>query len=88
MNLSSFTWLNDMIGSTGQKDSVLHWPPRSTDFSAYDFFLWGFIKDSAYVPSLPATMFELLNRITTAVEKVAEGMLASVKTLYLWYYIY
>jgi len=30
------------------------WPPRSTDLSPLDFFLWGYIKDRAYV-NRPAT---------------------------------
>lgn len=28
------------------------WPPHSSDPTVYDFFLWGFVKNRAYVPSL------------------------------------
>jgi hypothetical protein len=29
------------------------WPPRSPDFTFFDFHLWGYVKDRVYVPSLP-----------------------------------
>lgn len=67
------------IGRTGQNDAALHyWPPRSPDLTVCDFFLWGFIKDSVYVPPLPTTMNELRHRITAAVEAVTQDMLAAV----------
>lgn len=56
---------------TGQDDMALHcWPPRSLDLTVCDFFLWGFKKDSVYVPPLPTTMDELRNGITAALEAV------------------
>jgi hypothetical protein len=42
-------------------------PPRSTDLTPLDFFLWGFINDRVIVPSLPANFVELQTRITVAV---------------------
>jgi len=32
---------------------LLLWPPRSPDLTPCDFFLWGYVKDSAYKPPLP-----------------------------------
>src|SRR5215510_5864562 len=67
------------IGRTGPHDLALHqWPPRSPDLTVCEYFLWGFIKDSVYVPPLPATVIELRNRITAAVESVHPDMLAKV----------
>ena len=43
-----------------------------------DFFLWGFVKDQVFVPTLPANVVELRTRITAAVAKVTPEMLRSV----------
>ena len=40
-------------------DQLLPWPPRSPDLTPCDFFLWGFVKDSVYVPPLPMSLREL-----------------------------
>jgi hypothetical protein len=40
----------------------LPWPPRSPDLTPLDFFLWGFVKDRVYVPSLPARVAEQLQK--------------------------
>ena len=41
------------IGRNGKEDLVLQfWPPKSPDFTPCDFFLWGFVKEAVYVPSL------------------------------------
>jgi hypothetical protein len=50
-------------------------PPRSPDLIPCDFFLWGFIKEEVYVPSLPTTLDNLKNRITTAVNSVTQDLL-------------
>ena len=61
------------IGRTGQEDDALmRWPPRSPDLTPYDFFLWGFVKDTVFVPPLPADLQDLRNRITAAVT-LADG---------------
>ena len=39
------------------------------------FFLWGYVKERAYVPPLPADFDELTNRITAAVNSVTEDTL-------------
>jgi len=54
------------------------WPPRSPDLTSCDFFLWGFIKEAVYVPSLPTTLDDLKNRITTAVNSVTQDILLRV----------
>jgi len=64
------------IGRTGQEDDALmRWPPRSPDLTPCDFFLWGFVKDTAFVPPLPANLQDLRNRITAAVTLVDRDML-------------
>jgi hypothetical protein len=40
----------------------LPWPPRSPDLTPCDFFLWGFVKDSVYVPPLPTSIHEIRDR--------------------------
>jgi hypothetical protein len=42
------------IGRTSNEDSALiPWPPGSPDLTPCDFFLWGYVKDKVYVPTLP-----------------------------------
>ena len=67
------------IGRTGQEDDVLmRWPHRSPDLTPYDFFLWRFVKDTVFVPPLPANLQDLRNRITAAVAVVDRDMLTCV----------
>ena len=45
------------IGRTAKGDyHLLPWPPRSPDLTPCDFFLWEFVKDSVYVPTLPTSL--------------------------------
>jgi len=45
------------IGRTGKEDDALmRWPPRSPDLTTCDFFFWGFVKDTVFVPPLPANL--------------------------------
>ena len=53
-------------------------PSRSPDLTPCDFFLWGFVKEAVYVPSLPTTLDDLKNRITTAVNSVTQDILLRV----------
>ena len=42
-------------GRTGKEDDALmRWPLRSPDLTPCDFFFWGFVKDTVFVPPLPA----------------------------------
>ena len=52
--------------------------PRSPDMTPCEFFLWGYVKESVYVPPLPADLDELTNRITAAVKSVTEDTLRRV----------
>ena len=66
------------IRTTGQEDDALvRWPPRSPDLTPYNF-LWGFVKDTVFVPPLPANLQDLRNRITVAVALVDRDMLTRV----------
>ena len=48
------------IGCAAKGDNqLLPWPPHSPDLTPCDFFLWGFVKDSVYVPPLPMSLKEL-----------------------------
>jgi hypothetical protein len=48
------------IGCTAANDqALLHWPPRPPDLTPCDFFLWGYVKDSVFVPPLPRDLPEL-----------------------------
>ena len=67
------------IGRTGQEDDALkRWPPRSPDLTPYDFSLWEFVKDTVFVPPLPANLQDLRDRITAAVALVERDMLTRV----------
>ena len=67
------------IGRTGPKHLALHsWPPRSPDMTPCHFFLWGYVKERVYVPSLPADLDELTKRIKAAVKSVKEDTIRRV----------
>ncbi|KDR14555.1 hypothetical protein L798_11286, partial [Zootermopsis nevadensis] len=59
-------------------DNLLPWPPRSPDLTPCSFFLWGFVKDSVYVPPLPTSIHELHDRITHALQVITAEMLHRV----------
>jgi hypothetical protein len=54
---------------------TIKWFPRSPDQTVCDSFLWGYVKGRSYLPSLPATVDELQERITVAVNSVTPDML-------------
>ena len=56
----------------------MSWPPRSPDLTPCDFFLWGFVKGSVYVPPIPRDVDELKARITEAVSTVDSAMMGRV----------
>ena len=64
------------IGRAAKGDNhLLPWPPRSLDLTPCDFFLWGFVKDSVYVPPLPMSLKELRDQITHALQAITTDML-------------
>ena len=52
--------------------------PRSPDLFPCDFFLWDYVKGLVFVPPLPASIEELKQRITAALETVIKDMLQRV----------
>jgi hypothetical protein len=54
------------------------WPPRSPDLTPCDFTFWGFVKDTVFVPPLPADLQDLCNRVTAAMALVDRDMLTHV----------
>ena len=56
----------------------MHWPPRSPDLTPCYFFLWGFEKDTVFVPPIPANLQELRDRITEAVALIDHDILTCV----------
>jgi len=55
------------IGHTGNEDDALtRWPHRSLDLTLCDFFFWGFVKDTVFVPPLPAN-FQIFATISLLV---------------------
>ena len=62
-------------GVAAGKGFLLPWPPRSPDLTPCDFFLWGFVKDSVYVPPLPTSLKELRDRITHTLQTITADML-------------
>ncbi|GFG33206.1 hypothetical protein Cfor_02512, partial [Coptotermes formosanus] len=67
------------IGRAATGDNhLLPWPPRSPDLTPCDFFLWGFVKGSVYVPPLPVSLTELRDRITHALQTITADMLHRV----------
>jgi len=59
------------------KDNI-HWPHRSPDLTAYDFFLWGYLKSKVYSQK-PRNVEELKNKIreeivTTLLEVICRAM--------------
>ena len=67
------------IGRAAKGDNHLRpWPPRSPDLTPCDFFLWGFVKDSVYIPPLLMSLNELLDRITHALQTITADVLHRV----------
>lgn len=70
---------NRWIGRIGNHDhDLLPWPPRSPDLTPCDFFIWGYVKDSVFVPPLPANLPELRARIVNAFAQIDRDMLHRV----------
>ena len=67
------------IGRASQDDSPLFpRPPRSSDLTPCDFFLWGYVKDHVFVPSMPVDLAELRQRLEHAVAGIDHQMLVRV----------
>jgi hypothetical protein len=77
-------WLNNIlphgwIGKCAHEDLIFcPWPAPFADLTHCDYFLWGYVKDKVFVPPLPASIPDLKNRITVAVETTTHDMLIRV----------
>jgi hypothetical protein len=50
-------------------------PTRSPNLTPCDFYIWGFVKDSVYVPPLAMSLKELRDRISHALQTITADML-------------
>ncbi|XP_065214284.1 uncharacterized protein LOC135841312 [Planococcus citri] len=58
-------------------NTEISWPPRSPDFSACDFFLWGYLKSKVYQDD-PRTLKQLLDNIIRESRLIRREMLNKV----------
>jgi hypothetical protein len=54
------------------------WPARSSDLSAYDFFLWGYLISQVSIAPSPHTVQELKHRIQQDVKRILVEVLQRV----------
>ena len=48
----------------------VQWPPRSPDLTAYDFFVWCYLKEKVY-QSKPKTLVELKENIAREISLIS-----------------
>ncbi|KAJ4436676.1 hypothetical protein ANN_16807 [Periplaneta americana] len=46
-------WIGRGEGGGGGDQLHRRWPPRSPDLTPCDFYLWGYVKDRVFIPSMP-----------------------------------
>jgi hypothetical protein len=56
-----------MACGTEEDETWGSWHPRSPDLTPRDFFLWGYVKDRVFVPSLLTDIPDLNHTITEVV---------------------
>jgi len=67
------------IGRTGKEDDALmRWTTQSPDLTPCDFFFWGFVKDTVFVPPLPTNLQIFATVIAASVALVDRDMLTRV----------
>jgi hypothetical protein len=54
---------------------IISWPPRYPEQTPLKFFLWGFVKDEAYVLPGPINVNNLKDRIRIAIAKIDQPLL-------------
>jgi hypothetical protein len=69
------------IGRAADGNNILLWPPRSPDLTPCDFFLWGFVKDSVYMPPFPTISQELRDPITHALQAITAGITHALQAI-------
>jgi hypothetical protein len=57
----------------GELELQMKWPPHSPDLTPCDCFLWGYVKERAFVAFLPLEL-----RITAVIETIDRNLLESV----------
>ncbi|GFX88570.1 uncharacterized protein TNCV_2659811 [Trichonephila clavipes] len=83
-HLSIREWLNITVPNQwiGRKEppnkACIAWHPRSPDRMPCDSYLWGFIKNFVYVPSLPSDSPDLRLKIEEGVVKISSDTLKKV----------
>ena len=55
----------------------VQWPPRLPDLTAYDFFVWGYLKEKVY-QSKPKTLVELKENIEREISLISLEKLSKV----------
>lgn len=72
-------WINEYFPNRwiGRNSPVIAWSPRSPDLTPLDFFLWGSLKEKVY-KDRPATVNELINKITTVCREITPQQLNNV----------
>jgi len=56
LNENSNDYIFQKDGTGKEDDALLRWPPRSPDLTPFYSFFWGFVKDTVFVPPLPANI--------------------------------
>jgi hypothetical protein len=64
--------------ASGNDQPLMPWPPRSPGIMTCDFFLWGYVKDRVFVPTLPRDLDGLKAWIIAAVKNIDAPMLMCV----------
>jgi hypothetical protein len=65
------------VGAADEK--WMKWPPRSPDLTPCDFFLWGYVKEQVFLPSLPLDIDALKLTVTAATEIIDRNMLERIR---------
>ena len=56
----------------------MRWPSRYPDLTPSDFFLWGFVMATVFVPPVPANLQKLRDHMIAAVELIDRDLLTRV----------
>ena len=57
-----------------ERDGPISWPPRSSNITPLDFFLWGYVKDIVYQTKVQ-DITNLKQRISNAIATIDKAML-------------
>ena len=72
-------WLNEHFPDKWMgRHGPIHWPARSPDITAMDYFLWGYLKQRVYAIDLQDDIEILKNRIIEAIATVTLDIISNV----------